>query len=400
VPFTPHQKNALFNKLLKGKLSPQESEELMSWLGSDKLDPEAAAHIMSQLKQSVDKEDISPAIIHALEERVPAILDKAKQQPDSTVIHIKRRNWIRYAAAAAIVVVLGTSIYYFTQSGSDKTLAAQPVPVTKDIDPGKEGAILTLKDGTTVILDNRGNGLVATQNGANVMLDNGQLVYNNNKGNTQVAYNTVTTPRGRQFQLVLSDGTKVWLNAASSLTYPTAFVGKERRVEVTGEVYFEVTHLNDGKPFFVKVNDKTEIQVLGTHFNINSYNDEASINTTLLEGSVKIINGNNKTLLKPGQQAQINNLTRASIKVVDEVDVEKVMAWKNGRFYFDDASLGEVMRQLQRWYDIEVVYEKGVPQFEFIGKLSKDLPLSGVLRGLEVSKVKFRTEGRKVVVLP
>jgi transmembrane sensor len=399
VPLSSPQKKALFNKLLEGKLSPQDTEQLMSWIGSEELDPEAADQIMTQLKRSVANEDISPKVITDLEERLPAIFNQSMPQPVQR-IHFMKRIGVRLAAAA-VIILAGAAVYFLTQSKpAEKTATIQKDIQPSDIDPGKEGAILTLVDGTTVILDNRGNGLVATQNGANVVLDNGQLVYNSSKGSTQHTYNTVTTPRGRQFQLVLSDGTKVWLNAGSSLRYPTAFIGKERKVEVTGEVYFEVAHLREDTPFFVKVNDQTEVQVLGTHFNINAYNDEASINTTLLEGSVRIINGSNKTLLKPGQQAQINSQSGSSIKVVNEVDVEKVMAWKNGVFNFDDASLEEVMRQLQRWYDIEVIYEKGVPTFEFVGKLGKDLPLSGVLRGLEVSKVKFRVEGRKVVVLP
>jgi ferric-dicitrate binding protein FerR (iron transport regulator) len=235
------------------------------------------------------------------------------------------------------------------------------------------------------------------------LLKNGQLLYNAGgpvKG--AVTYNTMTTPKGRQFQLVLPDGSKVWLNAASSLRYPTVFAGNERTVEVTGEAYFEVAR-NATKPFVVKVGHETEVQVLGTHFNINSYKDEANINTTLLEGSVRVLNKGKKALLKPGQSAQVAmqaNQT-AGIKIVNDVDMEKVMAWKNGLFNFQDASLQEVMHQLERWYDIEVVYEKGAPEIEFVGKMERSLSLSEVLRGLQISEVHFRIEqGRRLVVMP
>jgi ferric-dicitrate binding protein FerR (iron transport regulator) len=198
----------------------------------------------------------------------------------------------------------------------------------------------------------------------------------------------------------LPDGSKVWMNAASSIHYPAVFTGKERIVEVTGELYFEVAR-NEKMPFKVKVNDDTQIEVIGTHFNINSYSNETTIYTSLLEGSVKITHGNEKVILKPGQQGQVpNDLVESSIKVVPDVDMDKVMAWKNGVFNFEDASLEEVMRQLERWYDIEVKYEKGVPPLEFVGKMGRDLKLSEVLRGLEVSEVHFTVEGKIVIVKP
>jgi hypothetical protein len=283
-------------------------------------------------------------------------------------------------------------------------VAAKTAPVKNDIAPGKQGAILTLADGRTVVLDSLGNGVVASQGGTKVVLNNGRLAYNTEGAATaEPAYNTMTTPKGRQFQVTLPDGTKVWLNAASSLRYPTAFTGKERTVDVTGEAYFEVAPMLSGSgdrmPFIVKINDATQVQVLGTHFNINAYKDEATINTTLLEGSVRIVNGGEKAILRPGQQAQTGLSTR--IKIVADANVEKVMAWKNGVFDFQDATLEEVMRQLQRWYDIDVVYEKGIPKLEFIGKMGRDLSLAEVLGGLQLSKVHFRLEeGRRLVVLP
>ncbi|MCR6722586.1 MAG: DUF4974 domain-containing protein [Chitinophagaceae bacterium] len=231
------------------------------------------------------------------------------------------------------------------------------------------------------------------------MLHNGQLVYDGaNDEAIAVGYNSMATPKGRQFKMVLPDGTKVWLNAASSIRYPILFTGDERNVEITGEAYFEVAH-NKSKPFHVKTSDGTDVEVLGTHFNINSYDNEESINTTLLEGSVRVTSKAGNIVLQPGQQAQSN--ANGIISLKRTVNIDQVMAWKNGIFDFQDATLEEVMRQLERWYDIDVTYEKNIPKLEFYGKMGKDLSLETVLNGLEKSNVHFRMEaGRKLVVLP
>ena len=309
-------------------------------------------------------------------------------------IRIYRSWWM----AAAAVLLLSAGAYLWRLNRSSQPVAGNKAPAGHiDVAPGRQGAILTLADGRKVVLDSMGNGVIATQNGSKVMLKNGQLAYHRDgTAATEAVYNTVTTPKGRQFQVALPDGTKVWLNAASSLRYPTLFAGKERKVEITGEAYFEVT-ANHKMPFRVKVNKTTDIEVLGTHFNINSYADEADVDATLLEGSVQVVNGDEKALLHPGQQARVSG----QIKIVNDVNVEKVMAWKNGLFDFQDANLEEVMRQLERWYDIEVVYKKGIPKLEFIGKMGRDLSLSEVLNGLQMSKVHFRLEeGRRLIVLP
>jgi transmembrane sensor len=398
VSISPDQLS-IFNRLLEGELSPGETAYLIKWLGSEVQDPVAAELIMTQLMQAASDEEIDPAIRTALNAKLPVILAKAKSSPTYRIPFLKS-YWLRYAAA--IIILLGIGAFFFLNRPSKKITTPGVVKSKKDIAPGKDGAILTLEDGRTIVLDSLGNGVIAEQNGTKVVLKNGQLVYDKDGSDgSAIAYNTMTTPRGRQFQLVLPDGSKVWMNAASSLRYPTMFTGNERKVEVSGEVYFEVAK-NAKMPFRVKVNDETEIEVLGTHFNINAYKNEASISTSLLEGSVKIISGQDNAILKPGQQGQVyNGAARSPIKIVQSVDMEKVMAWKNGVFNFEDATLEEVMRQLERWYDIEVVYEKGIPKQEFIGKMGRDLNLSEVLRGLEMNKVHFRIEdGRKLVVLP
>lgn len=386
---------ALFSRLLEGKLTPGDVEELVQWLGAEHQDPQTVQLIVEQLRRAGHHDQVSPEILSKLEARLPLIF-AARETP---VVSIFRKKWLRYAAAVLIIIATGAVFFITKQPGksAEQNIAKQITP--SEILPGKEGAILTLEDGSTVVLDSMGNGLVTKQNGTTVLLRNGQLLYESGESKPlAVSYNTMSTPKGRQFQLVLADGTKVWLNAASSIRYPTVFSNTERKVEITGEAYFEVAR-NTAAPFRVKINEQTEIEVLGTHFNINSYDNEESINTTLLEGSVKVKNVAGNIVLKPGQQARVNG--EEKIKVLNDVNVEKVMAWKNGVFDFTDATLHEVMRQLERWYDIDVVYEKGIPKLEFFGKMGKDLSLQTVLRGLEKSNVHFRIEeGRKLIVLP
>lgn len=255
-----------------------------------------------------------------------------------------------------------------------------------DVPPGKNGAILKLADGREVVLDSLADGVVATQLGTKVELKNGQLVYDAGKKSLgEILYNTMTTPKGRQFQLVLPDGTRVWLNAASSITYPAFFTGSSRRVKVSGEAYFEVAKMKD-MPFHVTINDGAEVKVLGTHFNINAYEEEQAIKATLLEGSIQAsFSGAGKTpeyvILKPGQQAEITN--DQTIKLNESVNTDQVMAWKNGLFNFENASLEDVMRQLSRWYNIEVVYERSIPQMVFGGEMSRNVSLAGLLNGLK-----------------
>ena len=316
---------------------------------------------------------------------------------DSRIRRMPQRWW----AAAAILLLLASGSYFFLGRQHPKTEVAvikKDVPVN-DVAPGGNKAVLTLANGSTIILDNAQNGTLSSQGNIKIIkLDDGQLAYDRSgvPGNAEVLYNTISTPKGGQYQLTLSDGSKVWLNAESSLRFPAAFSGKERKVELTGEGYFEVAH-NAAKPFIVTKND-VEIEVLGTHFNVNAYEDENMIRTTLLEGSVKVNRGNASALITPGEQARINNST-GEITVKEEVDLDEAVAWKNGKFIFNDADIKSIMRQLEKWYDVSVIYDKEVPDEEFVGSVSRDVNISQILEMLEkTGSVNFEIKGRTIIV--
>lgn len=305
----------------------------------------------------------------------------------------KTRRLYRWAAAAAIVVIAAAGAYLLLPERHVQPTVAQTVT---DVAPGGSKAVLILADGSQVTLDSAGNQVIR-QGSTAIRQQAGQLRYDAADDASAVSYNTLKTPRGGQFRITLPDGTGVWLNAESSIRFPTAFRGKERLVEVSGEAYFEVAK-NAAMPFHVNVADRAAVEVLGTNFNINAYEDEEGIQATLLNGAVKVRKDAHSAVLKPGQQAQVTT----GISVVDGVDIEKVMAWKNGVFNFKDAKLKEVMKQLSRWYDIEVEYRGDVPNTEFWGKMGRNLTLLQVLNGLEASGIHFKLEdnGKKLVVLP
>jgi ferric-dicitrate binding protein FerR (iron transport regulator) len=271
----------------------------------------------------------------------------------------------------------------------------------QDVPPGHDGAILTLADGRQIVLDSVQNGSLAMQGTTRITkLNNGQLNYSSLTGKpSEILYNTLTTPRARKATVILADGTQVWLNAASSIKYPTVFSGKERRVEIAGEAYFEIKK-NAGMPFFVKRagSDQT-IQVLGTRFNVNAYDDEDAMKTTLLEGSVKVIRGRSSSVLSPGQQAILGNRNDDGIRVVDDANIDEVMAWKNGRFQFSNMDLKTIMRQLTRWYDVDVVFEGKVPDIRVGGFIHKDVNLSIVMEFLGENGVHYKIDGKKITIL-
>ncbi len=312
--------------------------------------------------------------------------------PETPVRHISFRRWYRAAAVAVLLLMTGGA-YFWSQN---KNSNIQPVVKTEqqEIPPGREGAVLMLADGSKVLLDTIQSGAVALQGGVMAKVENGRLVYEGT--GSEMLYNIMETPKGRQYHLVLPDGSKIWLNSMSSIRYPISFIGKKRIVEITGEVYFEVAKMKE-HPFLVKINDNTSVEVLGTHFNINAYNNEHSINTTLLEGSVRVNVGDNHALLKPKQQARIKD----GINVYDDVDVDRIMAWKNGLFDLEGLSITEIMRQLERWYDIDIIFEGEVKDnIKFTGGISKGVTLNQLLEALEVMDIHFKLDGRTLIIRP
>lgn len=390
----------LVGQIIANQLTIEEQQEFYLLLQQPEQETAVLAAFEAAGGDVYASDDTDNSLLPLLQRATMADKPGLKAQAPVHRIHFLRKwGW-----AAAILLLLSAGGIYLWRSGSGGN-EQQPGIVKTDIAPGRDGAILTLADGRKIVLDSLGNGTIATQNGTEVVLKNGQLLYADNiaGANGQQQWNTMQTPKGRQFNVTLPDGTRVWLNAASSITFPTAFDGNERRVQVTGEAYFEVAK-NKTKPFFVKIKDRAEVQVLGTSFNVNGYDDEPRISTTLLEGAVSMQGSGpsapGTVVLKPGQQAQMARDGSTAL-TVKQADIDKVMAWRYGAFNFEGASLQEVMRQLARWYDIEVVYETGIPDIYFVGEMSRDLGLSGVLKALEATNVHFRLENnRRLIVQP
>lgn len=311
------------------------------------------------------------------------------------------RLWPRIAVAASIVLLLGTGIFYFSKP-NEQTIKV--VEKTKEITPGGKKGILTLSNGKQIVLSDISAKDTIAKEGEEVTIkvdEKGVITYTLNP-NAVVSkesanlFNTLSTPTGGQYNIILADGTKVYLNTASSIKYPTQFNGNQRVVELEGEAYFEVAK-NKNKAFIVKSNDQA-IEVLGTHFNVHAYRNESVIKTTLLEGSVAVAYKNQKLVLKPGEQSNVsNNFNKIEIK---KVDTEAAVAWKNGRFKFDNADLKSVMKQLERWYGINVEYRGNVSDVRFNGGTFMNKNLSEVLKVLELSDIKFKVEGKTIIVYP
>lgn len=306
-------------------------------------------------------------------------------------------TWIRYAAAAIIIITAGAMVYLLAGKSPD-THSIKPIAQTpaQDILPGGDRAILTLGDGSTIVLDSARNGQLSRQGAVTINKADGRLTYSKGQdGGDAVVYNTLRTPRAGQYQVVLPDGSQVWLNNASSLRYPAVFSGTERLVELTGEAYFEIAK-DKQHPFKVHIDGGNTVEVLGTHFNINAYPDEAIQKTTLLEGTIRFSTPDKQAVLRPGQQADAD--AGKQVKILEDVDTEGVIAWKKGYFHFSHARTEDAMRQLSRWYDVEVSYENGVPHREFHGKIQRSLLLSQVLEILNTNQLHCYVQGRKLIV--
>ncbi|HET7116385.1 MAG TPA: FecR domain-containing protein [Hanamia sp.] len=383
----------LLDVYISKQATAAEESELMDWVLEAGEDSELRSYVLDTWNQYKPTEDLSYVNWDEIYSRI--------MQPPvvSTEPKVRKMRWFRLTAAAVVLVALTAGAYLYFNHNTQQPIAATQ-PKQNDIaPPSGNKAVLTLADGTKIELDSSGNGTIALQGNVRIIKQsNGEIKYTGS--NTQeVSYNTLNVPRGsRPLSLVLSDGSKVWLNVGSSLTYPTAFTGNERKVKITGEAYFEVVH-NEKMPFVVQNGDLT-VRDLGTHFNVNTYEDEAAERITLLEGSVRITKNTLSELLKPGQQARINNNVN-SIKVLNDVDLDEVMAWKDGKFMFDkNTDIGAIMRQISRWYNVSIEYEGNINQ-RFWGSISKNVNVSQVLKILEATGgVKFSVEGNKIIVMP
>ena len=306
--------------------------------------------------------------------------------------------WLRYAAAVLLILAAGYLFIDNKQSHPGQPNTQKLTHVNKaPIAPGRNTATLTLSDGSVLDLEHLKNGTIASTGGTQVKkADEGSIIYQVvEDGSNPGGLNTISVPAGGQYQVILPDGTAVWLNALSSLTYPTTFKGKTREVMLRGEAYFEVAK-DPSRPFTARV-DEMKVRVLGTHFNINAY-DSRRYKTTLLEGSVQVSKAHKTALLKPGQQS-VMNFDAESIKVA-EVNVNKIVAWKNGYFMFQDDRIIDIMAQISRWYNVDVAFEGAVTQETFGGIYSRNKDINELLKGLELTGlVRFKIEGRRIIVM-
>nr|WP_295869455.1 FecR domain-containing protein [uncultured Chitinophaga sp.] len=380
----------LIEKYLDGSITPTEEATLMAWY---------------QQQNQVDVEWLSEH--EAEEEQVrQRMLSKLQQQiniPEAAPAR-SRRLWYYLSAAASVLVILGLAGYFYLTPLRPSAPPARPALASHDISPGGNKAILTLDNGEKVVLEDAQNGFISQQGNTSVnKTDSGQLSYQST-GNAaaDIVYNTITTPYGGQYQVTLQDGTKVWLNAGSSLRFPAAFSGDDRKVTLTGEAYFEVAK-DKTRPFLVTVGTGAAtpltVKVLGTHFNINAYPEEQQHTVTLVEGAVKVDYGAANALLSPGREAVVDK-TSGRLQTA-ATDTESAIAWKNGYFIFDNEKVESIMRQISRWYNVEISYQGDVSKKAIGGSLARSKNVSEVLNMLELTgTVHFKINGRRITVMP
>ncbi|MEO9146497.1 MAG: FecR domain-containing protein [Ginsengibacter sp.] len=377
-----HQAKELLQRYQQGDCTPSENELVENWY-----------------RQLIDTGEWQwgDGERDMMQEMIEARIMKQVNGPRKREVFylMPRSQWL---AAASIVILLGAFSYFMFFDKSTKPNHVVKVLPNDIKAPQSNRAMITLANGQKIYLDSAGNCTLAIQGNVKlVKLAGGEIAYHQQeafKTSGKLEYNTLSNPKGSKvINMILADGSRVWLNAGSSLNYPVSFTGSERKVAVTGEAYFEVAH-DASKPFIVS-NGSMNVRVLGTHFNVNAFEDNGNdIEVTLLEGSVKIKNGNVTGLLKPGQQAVVTK----EIKVVTDVDLDLVMAWKNGYFQFDNASLQSVLKEVSRWYDVDVVYQGHNQPRQFVGEIQRDLSLSEMLKILEKNKVHFKIEGKNLIV--
>lgn len=378
----------LIEKYLDGSITPAEEAQLMAWYQEHN-----QADVEWPVTNAGEEEQVRLRMLRRLNEHISP----------ATRTRTTRRPWYYIPAAASVLLILGLATWFYYPQLLRSTNTTQ---TSKAIVPGGNKAVLTLDNGDKVVLESAQNGVISQQGNASVnKTDSGTLLYNNNvTGNaaTTIVYNTLSIPYGGQYQVTLQDGTKVWLNAGSSMRFPASFPGNERNVTLTGEAYFEVAK-DKARPFLVTVNEgpgtPMTVQVLGTHFNINAYPDEQQHIVTLLEGAVKVGCGAANALLVPGKEAILNKIS-GKINIA-EGDTEAATAWKNGYFLFDNEKVENIMKQIGRWYDVEISYQGDVSGKAIGGSLPRSKDVTEVLNTLELTgTVHFKIEGRRIIVMP
>ena len=394
-------------------LTTEEELILAHWVGES----EERQELLERLKNDPDwtKENLvrmSDLPYERVWEKVTSRLENEGFWRESAVLPLVTakspvQHWWRTLIAASIfVAAAGSAFWLYRGKPTPAIVSSAPAPI-QDVQPGGDKAILTLADGSKIDLDSTANGVLTSQGNTLVAKLDGHLAYNAAASASEKpatpTFNILSTPRAGQFTLSLPDGTKVWLNNASSLRYPVWFTGATREVELTGEAYFEVAK-DAVHPFRVRIQNSSAgssgglIDVLGTSFNIMAYSDENAERATLVDGSIRYVHGESKTLLKPAEQSVFD--AAGELKTLPHVNVDEITAWKNGYFHFDHANLQTTMRQLARWYDITVDYQGTIPKQEFVGKIQRSMPLSVVLKGLEGEHVHFKLSGRDLTVIP
>jgi hypothetical protein len=392
------------SKYVQGNASTEESELLHQWYDTISVSEDDELVVVTENIETADtvKEKILNNILTAIEAGETA-------KGTAKIIPFWKRNYVIWVAAASMIAVIST--VYISRQHNDSIIpetAAAAKRFKNDVLSGSDKAILVLANGKQIVLDSSTKGMIAQEGNTKIYKrENGQLTYLANESTKELVFNKVITPKGGQYHLVLPDGSNVWLNAASSIHFPTAFNDKERKIEISGEAYFEVAK-DQSRPFKVAIISPlnstvhSEVEVMGTHFNINSYANEKEVKTTLLEGSIKFTvaeTGETKTL-SPGQQVILN---KASLKLSNNVDLNEVVAWHNNLFKFKELSIEEIMKQVERWYDVEVVFEGGTANSSehFISTISRGASLVDFLGTLETTgRIHFKVEGKKVTVIP
>ncbi len=400
---TKDEVKELIPQLVAGNCNRDNTLTFESWITN--ADSVEVAEILDLYYTSLTKAPLEKLDFSVLINKIESKLNEADNdsyfnlKPTNKLIKsnlkvFSTRRWM--SVAAIFLLIIGGAFLLKTTLGIGNSIASIDIRYKNDVAPGSNKAILTLGNGSKIDLVNTKDGIIESDKGVKIDKAGETVIYKSNSPKyitSETVFNTITTPRGGQYQLALPDGSKVWMNNASSIKFPVAFSGNTREVVLSGEAYFEVAK-NPNKPFIVHVND-LEVKVLGTHFNIMCYSDESSIKTTLIEGSVKLSKGNLSELLYPGKIASFQH---QSFTVAD-ADIEQELAWKNGYFIFNKSDIETIMRQLARWYDVNVNYEGAKPKNLFVGQIKKEASLAESLKIIELSGIHFKIEGRNLIVM-